>query len=150
MQLTPAEYGGEILYTIIISVIGLVFFFFYWEYMRKRPILPTATTSAASEQIAARASMNYQQMMSSIMQNLPKNLQMKVCSKCGMFLRPGAEFCDKCGTKVPDTAGEVPETQPTPTSDQLMNTAMKLGVSTEGKTREQIAKEIVDKISKVP
>ena len=64
-------------------------------------------------------------------------------------MRPGAEFCDKCGTKVPESAIEAPNTLTTPTTDQLMDTARNFGISTEGKTREQIAREIVDKMSKI-
>lgn len=40
----------------------------------------------------------------------------------------------------------LPEREPEPTSDDmLIETARKLGISTEGKTKEQISQEIVEK-----
>lgn len=108
LQLDASYYAWEIVVIIVTSIISLGFFFIYWGYIRTRPIVyPTPTLNPVAEQIAARreeiaarASAHYQNVMASVMQNLPKNLQMRQCSKCGSYLRPQAEFCDKCGAKV--------------------------------------------------
>jgi len=139
LQMGAADYGWELFLIIISSVIGLVFFVFYWEYMRRRPILYSATSTPT--QGAARA--NYSPVMAAVMQNLQKNLQMKLCSKCGNIIPANHKFCGKCGAEAPET----PASQ-SAIEQQLMLVAKNLGINAEGKTKEEIAKEIVEKTSK--
>lgn len=58
--------------------------------------------------------------------------------------RARKEFSE--GVKEGQTApGTTAVTQPESTGDALLDTARKLGIDTEGKTREQISQEIVNK-----
>ncbi|HEV2138313.1 MAG TPA: twin-arginine translocase TatA/TatE family subunit [Nitrososphaerales archaeon] len=62
--------------------------------------------------------------------------------------RARREF-EQASKEVTDSvSGVVPKLAPDMTGDQaLMETARQLGISTEGKTREQISQEIVNKVN---
>ena len=62
-------------------------------------------TSPTSQTISSsKPSYDYSQVMSSIIQNLPKNLQDKFCPNCGVSRSPSTKFCGKCGAKFPEEA----------------------------------------------
>ena len=70
----------------------------------------------------------------------------------GEFTKAQKEFSDAATTPVATTNAAVVESKPAPapvikTKDEmLLETAQKLGIPTDGKTREQISEEISDKV----
>jgi len=62
----------------------------------------------------------------------------------GEFSKASQEFNNAANAPITSTPTAVPNATRT-SDDILIETAKKLGISTEGKTREQISKEIVEK-----
>ena len=103
------DYGSELVYFVMLSVVGFIFAVLYYEWWRHRMQPDIQKIVETARDATQRGSSNVPSAMQEAMEKLPSQFRLRTCPSCGMFLRPGARFCDNCGKAM-----EIRETKTCP------------------------------------